>query len=163
MNWNGESSPAGRTFHCRDEQETIEAGREIARDLPADVTVNLVGDLGAGKTFLVRAMAESLGAELLDVNSPSFALIHEYPRKNATPIIHIDGYRLSDRPHEWEEIGIPELLRARGPKFIEWPKQGFRTRGQRQFTIAIQVNADDSRTITVDDSSALVGAPSRSD
>ena len=137
------------TFHCPTESDTAAAGREIARDLPSDALVNLVGDLGAGKTFLVRAMAEALGAKPIDVNSPSFALIHEYPRSDAPPIIHIDGYRLSDRPHEWEEIGIPELLRSETIKFVEWPKEGFHSFHAQSVEIEIGVNNDDSRTISV--------------
>ena len=79
---------------ARTEAETEALGREIARKLPADATVHLIGDLGSGKTFLVRAIAAELGADPLEVSSPSFAIVHEYPIPNGAPIIHIDGYRL---------------------------------------------------------------------
>ena len=88
------------------------AGREIARTLAPDAVVHLVGDLGAGKTFLARAIAAELGADPHEVASPSFAIVHEYPRRGGAPIIHIDGYRLSENRREWLEIGIPELLPA---------------------------------------------------
>ena len=83
-------------YLCRTESDTEQAGREIARALAPDAVVHLAGDLGAGKTFLARAIASELGADPRDVASPSFAIVHEYPRRGAPPIIHIDGYRLSE-------------------------------------------------------------------
>ncbi|HUP47535.1 MAG TPA: tRNA (adenosine(37)-N6)-threonylcarbamoyltransferase complex ATPase subunit type 1 TsaE, partial [Thermoanaerobaculia bacterium] len=112
-------------YLCPTEAETAAAGREIARALPPEAVVHLVGDLGSGKTFLVRAIAAELGADPLEVASPSFAIVHEYPRPGGPPIVHIDGYRLSDRPREWMEIGIPELLSGPGLKLVEWPKREF--------------------------------------
>jgi len=73
------------TWLCTTEEATIAAGREIARMLPADAVVHLVGDLGSGKTFLARAMAAALGADPRDVASPSFAIVHEYPRPSGPP------------------------------------------------------------------------------
>src|SRR5207249_8513729 len=103
------SSRSMTTWLCRTEQETIAAGREIARMLSENAVVHLVGDLGSGKTFLARAIASALGADSREVASPSFAIVHEYPCPEAPPIIHIDGYRLSEHRREWLEIGIPEL------------------------------------------------------
>ncbi len=134
-------------FHCSNEAETEAAGRVIAESLPADCVVHLVGDLGAGKTFLVRAIATALGAAREEVSSPTFALVHEYPLPGAPAIIHIDGYRMSENPREWMEIGIPELLGAPGIKFIEWPKEGFAKFAGEAITIHIRVNDDQSREI----------------
>ena len=64
-----------RTYICRNESDTEAAGREIARTLAPDAVVHLVGDLGAGKTFLARAIAAELGANAIEVasrHSPSF-------------------------------------------------------------------------------------------
>src|ERR1044072_8828629 len=99
-----------RHFVSPTEADTAAAGREIARMLPRDATVHLIGDLGAGKTFLVRAIATELGADPPEVAAPSFAIVHEYPITDGPPIILIDGYRLSESRREWLEIGIPELL-----------------------------------------------------
>ena len=112
-------------YNATTESETEAAGRAIARALAPDAVVHLIGDLGAGKTFLVRAIAAELGANPLDVASPSFAIVHEYPRRGRHPIIHIDAYRLSDNRREWLEIGIPEMLAGPGVKLIEWPKEEF--------------------------------------
>lgn len=137
-------------YVCATEGETERAGREIARTLAPDAVVHLVGDLGAGKTFLARAIASELGANPVDVASPSFAIIHEYPRAGAPPIVHIDGYRLSDNRREWLEIGIPEILSGPGVKLIEWPKEAFREFEDAHVDITITVRDDGARVITVD-------------
>lgn len=133
----------------RTEEETAAAGREIARSLPADAVVHLVGDLGAGKTFLVRAIAAELGADPREVASPSFAIVHEYPRPDGPPVIHIDGYRLSENRREWLEIGIPELLAQPGVKLIEWPKREFEEFEDSHVEITIRVLDDGAREISV--------------
>ena len=134
-------------FVCKTEDETTAAGREIAKSLAANATVHLIGDLGAGKTFLARVIAASLGADPKEVASPSFAIVHEYPRPNADPIIHIDGYRLSESRREWLEIGIPEMLAGPGVKLIEWPKKAFDEFEDAHVEIAITVRDDGAREI----------------
>jgi tRNA threonylcarbamoyladenosine biosynthesis protein TsaE len=134
---------------CATEADTERAGREIARTLAPDAIVHLVGDLGAGKTFLATAIAGALGADRNEVASPTFAIVHEYPRPDGAPIIHIDGYRLSDTPREWFEIGIPEMLAGPGVKLIEWPKKDFEQFEESHLEVQIRVLADGSREITV--------------
>jgi len=136
-----------REWHSKSEEETAAAGREIARLLADDALVYLSGDLGAGKTLLVRAIATELGADPLEVASPSFSLVHEYPRQGRLPIIHVDGYRLSENRREWLEIGIDELIRGPGLKFIEWPKRNFDEFGQATVEIEVHVENDESRRI----------------
>jgi tRNA threonylcarbamoyladenosine biosynthesis protein TsaE len=137
-------------FVCAAEADTERAGREIARTLAPDAVVHLVGDLGAGKTFLARAIASELGADPHEVASPSFAIVHEYPRADGgAPIIHIDGYRLSDNRREWLEIGIPELLAGPGVKLIEWPKEAFTEFEDGHVEVRIAVREDGAREIEV--------------
>ena len=131
----------------RTEAETEAAGRKIAHTLPPNAVVHLIGDLGAGKTFLVRAIAAELGADPREVSSPSFAIVHEYPLPDGAPIIHIDGYRLSDRRREWYEIGIPEMLAGPGLKLIEWPKREFEEFEDAHVEICITVRDHDVREI----------------
>jgi len=131
------------------EADTERAGREIARTLSRDAVVHLVGDLGAGKTFLARAIAAELGADPMEVASPSFAIVHEYPLPGAPPIIHIDGYRLSDNRREWLEIGIPEMLSGPGVKLIEWPKEAFTEFEDGHVEVRITVREDGGREIEV--------------
>jgi tRNA threonylcarbamoyladenosine biosynthesis protein TsaE len=137
------------TWLCRTEEETIAAGREIARALSENAVVHLVGDLGSGKTFLARAIAAELGADPREVASPTFAIVHEYPLPVGRPIIHIDGYRLSGNRREWLEIGIPELLGGPGIKLIEWPKREFEEFEDSHVEITIRVLDDGSREIMV--------------
>lgn len=134
---------------CVSEAETEAFGGEIAATLEPNATVHLVGDLGAGKTFLARAIAAALGADPMQVASPSFAIIHEYPRPGAAPVIHIDGYRLSENRREWLEIGIPEILGGPGVKLIEWPKRAFEEFEESHVEVTLRVLDDGSREITV--------------
>ena len=139
-----------KRWTCLTEEDTSAAGQAIARLLPHNAIVHLVGDLGSGKTFLARAIADELGADPREVASPSFAIVHEYPRPGGDPIIHIDGYRLSEHPREWLEIGIPELLAGPGVKLIEWPKRQFAEFEEQHIDITITVN-DVSRIIEMHD------------
>ena len=138
-----------KRYLCPDESDTEAAGREIAHTLAPHAVVHLVGDLGAGKTVLARAIAAELGANPLEVASPSFAIVHEYPIAGGAPIIHIDGYRLSDHRREWLEIGIPELLQGPGVKLIEWPKRDFAEFEDNHIEIAIRVDEGERRVIEV--------------
>ncbi len=140
---------AAMHFICPDEADTERAGRAIARSLAPDTVVHLAGDLGAGKTFLARAMAAELGADPKEVASPSFAIVHEYPRPGLPPIIHIDGYRLTDNRREWLEIGIPEMLAGPGVKLIEWPKEAFTEFEDGHVEVRITVREDGAREIEV--------------
>lgn len=137
-------------FVSRSEDETAAIGRVLASRFGPDAIVLLTGDLGAGKTCLVRAIAGALGADPIDVSSPSFSLVHEYPIPDRPPIIHIDGYRLSKTRHEWEQIGVPELLRAPGLKLIEWPNEELVMAGEPVVRVRIQVDEDESRRVDVE-------------
>src|SRR5437867_10763021 len=137
-------------YLCHTEAETEAAGREIAHMLADNAVVHLIGDLGAGKTFLARVIAAELGADPREVASPSFAIVHEYPVAAGAPVIHIDGYRLSENRREWLEIGIPELLAGPGVKLIEWPKREFEQFEESHIEIAIRVLDDGTREITAD-------------
>jgi tRNA threonylcarbamoyladenosine biosynthesis protein TsaE len=96
-----------RTFVTKSEDETVEAGRQLAPSLGANSIVLLLGDLGAGKTAFVRGVAEGLGASPADVSSPTFTLIQEY-RSGRIPLLHVDLYRLNN-PQEVEDLGLEEL------------------------------------------------------
>ncbi len=102
--------------HCAD--ETIAVGAKLSALLPERGAVLLIGNLGAGKTTLVKGVAEARGAALRDdVSSPTFPLIHEYgdpPR-----VFHIDLYRL-ETEQEVLSLGIDDLLDRRALTLIEW-------------------------------------------
>ena len=95
------------TITTHSEKETGEIGRKLASTLEPGAVVLLVGDLGAGKTALVRGLAEGLGVPPEEVSSPTFTLMQEY-RGGRVPLIHVDLYRLND-PREIDDLGLEEL------------------------------------------------------
>jgi tRNA threonylcarbamoyladenosine biosynthesis protein TsaE len=98
------------------EEETLCLGRALGGMLVPGVTVLLSGDLGTGKTVLVRGVGEVLGATR--VRSPSFTLVNEYPTAAGFLLVHADLYRLE--PDGVEELGLEEY--ADGcVLFVEWP------------------------------------------
>jgi len=106
-----------RSFESRSEEETIELGRQIARELPRRAIVLLIGNLGAGKTTLAKGILSGLGAaEPDEVTSPTFTLIHEYGGGRA---YHIDLYRL-DTPQQVATLGLEEIFDREGVVLIEW-------------------------------------------
>lgn len=103
--------------------EGLEAvARAILAEAGERRTVCLEGDLGAGKTALVRAFASVLGSAD-EASSPTFAIVQEYLAPGLVPpvIRHIDAYRLRDAA-EVEEAGIPEYLDDAAWTFVEWPE-----------------------------------------
>lgn len=134
---------------CETEDDSEAAGRAIAALLPRDAVVHLIGDLGAGKTFLARAIAEARGASRYEVASPTFAIIHEYPVPDGPPVIHIDGYRLSESQREWLEIGLDEILASPGLKLIEWPKASFAAFETGHWDLRIDMRDDGARIVAL--------------
>ncbi len=111
---------AGRSVLARSEEETVAFGEEIGRlMLPAGCLL-LYGELGAGKTVLVRGVAAAAGVPPLEISSPTFTLIHEH-RGSRADLVHADHYRLA--PHEVAGTGLPELLLRRGLVVIEWAER----------------------------------------
>src|SRR5580658_587333 len=106
-----------RTEVTHSEEETIELGRRIARELPRRAVVLLIGNLGAGKTTLAKGIVSGLGAATPeDVSSPTFTLIHEY---GAGRVYHVDLYRL-DTPAQVATLGLDEILDRKAVVLIEW-------------------------------------------
>jgi len=104
-------------FETHSEEETIELGRRIARELPTRAVVLLIGNLGAGKTTLAKGIISGLGAAPPEeVTSPTFTLIHEYGEGR---VYHIDLYRLDDSK-ELRTLGLEEILERDAVVLIEW-------------------------------------------
>ncbi|HYA93194.1 MAG TPA: tRNA (adenosine(37)-N6)-threonylcarbamoyltransferase complex ATPase subunit type 1 TsaE [Thermodesulfobacteriota bacterium] len=98
--------------------ETVRLGRNIGSHLlPGDV-VALVGELGAGKTQLIKGLAAGVGIRNPTyISSPSFTLINEYPGK--ITFYHIDLFRLG-KENEAEELGLEDYIQGKGITAIEW-------------------------------------------
>lgn len=99
----------------------MELGVRLARELIGGQVVTLSGDLGAGKTTLVRGMLRGLGFEGR-VKSPSYGLVESYDIAGLE-IHHLDLYRLGE-PEELDFIGLEDLLGPNSVLLIEWPERG---------------------------------------
>ena len=104
-------------FQSDSETRTQQLGEALTDVLEPGTVVALSGNLGTGKTHLVRAVAVAAGVDRRDVRSPTFSLIHEYA--GCWPIYHFDTYRLGS-PEEFLELGSEEYLASGGVCFIEW-------------------------------------------
>lgn len=101
------------------EAATRRLGQRIAAALrPGDLLL-LHGDLGAGKTFLARAVIQTLAGAAIDVPSPTFVLAAPYDLPDF-PVVHFDLYRLND-PSEADELGLEDALED-GAAIVEWPE-----------------------------------------
>ena len=101
-------------------EETVAFGERLATELQSGEIVALLGDLGAGKTALVKGIARGLGIEQ-EATSPTFTFIHEY-RDGRLPLFHIDLYRL-DAIEQALAIGIEDYLNPAGITVIEWAEK----------------------------------------
>jgi len=98
----------------KDEQETINFGKEFAKRLKGDEVICLLGDLGSGKTTFVKGLAEGLGIrEGYQVRSPTFTIVNEYPTQRGR-LIHIDLYRV-------EDFDVEQFV-GEGIVVVEWAK-----------------------------------------
>jgi tRNA threonylcarbamoyladenosine biosynthesis protein TsaE len=130
------------------EPELAAWGARFAASLCGPVVVGLSGELGAGKTTLVRAICGALGVRER-VTSPTFALVHRYAGR-AGPVYHVDAYRLRSTD-EARDLGFEEMLRDDGAVvLIEWPERlgGHAPALDRHVRLAYTDDAD-RREVTV--------------
>ncbi|HEY0664619.1 MAG TPA: tRNA (adenosine(37)-N6)-threonylcarbamoyltransferase complex ATPase subunit type 1 TsaE [Gallionella sp.] len=103
-----------------DEKDTVALAQRFARQLQHGMVVYLHGDLGAGKTTLVRGVLNALGYGAR-VKSPTYALVESY-RIAGLDLRHFDLYRMHSE-EEWESAGFREEFDGRNILFIEWPEK----------------------------------------
>ena len=129
-------------------EETIAFGRTLADLLAPPKLVLLRGELGAGKTTLVKGIAAAFeAASEEDVTSPTFTLVHEYrgPRAN---LYHIDLYRV-DTPRELETLGLDDLRSERSVLLIEWGEKFARLQRERDMEISLEPDGENRRQIRI--------------
>jgi tRNA threonylcarbamoyladenosine biosynthesis protein TsaE len=145
---------AGRIqeFTSQSGAETIEVGRKLARLLAPPQLLILRGDLGTGKTTLVKGIAQALyAAEADEVTSPTFTLIHEYDgARDGKPVklFHLDVYRLEGE-RQLETLGLDELLTPDALVLVEWGEKFKSIRKKSTGEILITSTGGDARRITV--------------
>jgi tRNA threonylcarbamoyladenosine biosynthesis protein TsaE len=148
---------AGSTLALRTRRDTRSLGASIARVvIPGDLTI-LSGEMGAGKTFLVRTIARVLGADAR-VTSPTFALVHEYPTPRGV-LVHADLHRLSrlqgpDAGRSLErEVAALGLRERRGDGAIvvvEWGDDAIHLLGGRPaLIVSLVISGVNERTVTL--------------
>ena len=112
-----------REWQTNSAEETIAVGAEIAALLSPPVMLLLRGGLGAGKTTLVKGIAQALGAAKADeITSPTFTLVHEYEGERvARPVAlyHVDVYRL-ETERQLDTLGWEEMLGDGAILLVEW-------------------------------------------
>lgn len=106
-------------FTSTSPEETLAIGRILSESLEPGDIICLKGQLGAGKTHLVKGISSGLGISEHVVNSPTFTLIHEY--KGRLPVYHFDLYRVKD-VSELRDIGTEDYLYGQGVCIVEWPE-----------------------------------------
>ena len=129
-------------------EDTIAFGRSLIELLVPPKLVLLRGDLGAGKTTLVKGIAAAFeAAEEEDVTSPTFTLVHEY-RGPRAKVYHIDLYRI-DTPRELETLGLDDLRSDNTILLIEWGEKFSRFIRERDVEISLERRGENERKIRV--------------
>lgn len=109
------------TRDSRSPEDTHAFGVALGRVLQPGDLVLLQGDLGAGKTALVRGVAEGMGLDSRAVSSPTFVILHEYPAPpGRTPLVHVDAYRLT--PGDATTLGL-DAAPVHASMIVEWPER----------------------------------------
>ena len=131
-------------------EETLAFGRDLAPLLSPPCLVLLEGELGSGKTVLTKGIAEGLGAASEnEVNSPTFALVHEYSGRRK--VYHLDLYRV-ESARELASLGIDELLAQEATVIVEWGEKLLRdTAPQPRFEIRLEHRGEHHRRIVVEE------------
>jgi tRNA threonylcarbamoyladenosine biosynthesis protein TsaE len=126
-----------------DEAATARLGEQIGSALAAGDVVLLEGQLGAGKTFLARAIARALGVPPeVPVTSPTFALVHDLPAR--VPLLHADLYRLED-PDELVELGLLHRMGADAITVVEWGERFAWALGEPTLWVRLDVTGEHGR------------------
>ena len=141
-----------REYETKSSTGTIAIGRKLAELLTPPRLLILTGDLGAGKTTLVKGIATALGAADPDeVTSPTFTLIHEYAGSldgKPVKLLHLDLYRL-DAERQLDTLGLEELRTEDAIILVEWGEKFKSIRKHADGEISITSTGGDTRKITV--------------
>jgi tRNA threonylcarbamoyladenosine biosynthesis protein TsaE len=130
--------------------ETVEIGRRLGRRIRTGTVVALEGALGAGKTTLVKGIAEALAVRE-PVTSPTFTLISEYSAVidgRSLPLLHVDLYRIA-RFEELEELGLDEVLAGAGVAVVEWSEKAAALLPEEAVRVRITIGPEGERTLEI--------------
>jgi tRNA threonylcarbamoyladenosine biosynthesis protein TsaE len=149
MNDMAELNPKPLRLLTSSEEDALALGRALGKSLVPGAAALLSGDLGTGKTTLVRGIGDALGATR--VRSPSFTLVNEY-RTEAFTIVHADLYRLD--PGEMEDLGLEDYLTSTDKDhpsvlLVEWPERWTTRPNTGVLTISIEARGENERIVEI--------------
>jgi tRNA threonylcarbamoyladenosine biosynthesis protein TsaE len=137
-------------FTTHSAEETTALGRRLAASIRPPKLILLRGELGAGKTTLVKGIAAAFGVAGEDeITSPTFTLIHEY-RGPTAMLYHIDLYRI-DTQRELETLGLDDLMTENSILLIEWGEKFPQFERERGMEIALERVGENGRLVRVSD------------
>ena len=140
--------------------DTIDLAAKVVVDHLTSKTVLLYGDMGVGKTTLIKAIVKALGSD--DVaNSPTFAIVNEYQTAQDT-IYHFDLYRIKDE-EEALNFGMDDYLASKSWLFIEWPDKILNLLPNDINSLEIVLNEDNSRTLKLNQNINLTNKTAMAD
>jgi tRNA threonylcarbamoyladenosine biosynthesis protein TsaE len=130
-------------------KQTLNLGKKLAKRLKGGEILGLIGELGAGKTVLIKGIAAGLGIKKI-ITSPTFVLMKVYPVKGKIKqLVHIDCYRIKD-PQEIADIGATEYFGQEDTvTVIEWADKIKKILPQERINISIKIKGENSREIIV--------------
>ena len=131
-----DSKPHDNLYYLADEAAMLDFGNNFSSQLQAGLVINLIGNLGAGKTTLVRGILHGLGYQGT-VKSPTYNLVEIY-KISRLYLYHFDFYRFNDE-HEWEGAGFREYFSSASICFIEWPEKAGNLLPLADLQIAIKI------------------------
>lgn len=132
-------------LQSKSEAETRDIGRRIGKRLKRGNVVCLYGDLGAGKTTMVKGIASALGISERDITSASYTIIAEYDA--GVPFYHIDLYRLT--PEQVPDLGLHEYLGLDGISVIEWAERAAEEVPDDSIRVSLNHKEKDFREIEI--------------
>lgn len=132
-------------IHLDDESATLQLGAALSHSLAPGLVVFLRGELGAGKTTVVRGALRALGFEGR-VKSPTYALVELYAVSRLN-LHHFDFYRFND-PREWIDAGFRDSFNGRDVSLVEWPEKAAGLLPPADLEISLQV-MDSGRDATI--------------
>lgn len=136
-----------KTIHINSEDQLCEVADALLESLDGRTVVALRGEMGAGKTTLIRTLAERLGVED-QVTSPTFALVNQYETAAGERLFHFDFYRIDDE-REAFDLGYEEYFYSGDLCLVEWPEKIERLLPDEVVEVRITVTAPDERTFEI--------------
>lgn len=136
-----------KTISIHSEEELPEVANALLDALNGRTVVALRGEMGAGKTTLIRAVADALGVED-QVTSPTFALVNQYEGANGERLFHFDFYRIDDE-REAFDLGYEEYFYSGDLCFVEWPEKIESLLPEEVVEVRIRVDSPTERTFVI--------------